>query len=279
MRPSTIVNALTISILALSISALSVIYPGSVDAGVVGKENREAIKDYAARRNLDLLQLRNRFMASGRIMCPFGAASAFLVHHNDVVMTARHNLFPEKQMNAYAGKGAINRCGFEITDGEKSTWHKVDVRSFVFPDDKQRSTTDRFDWIIMKLEQPLRDVVPYRLPTRPVARGLPIVAVSIRQEGFPKHDWNERIVTECTIKDIDAIDGLALSGLRTDCSATLGASGGALLREGENGLEVVGVQSSSPNERCGGYNSKSCYSFAVGMSEAVKAAIVGISSK
>ncbi len=246
--------------------------PVSAAAGTIGPDNRLAMSDYARRHDQDLATVRQEFGASGRIMCPFGEASAFLIDRGDIVVTARHVLYPEKEMHSYAGRMSILRCGFELTDGEHSTWYKVDVKSFTYPDDKQRSVTDRFDWVVMKLAAPIAGVIPYRLPEPLPKVGDMVDLVTIRQDGFPKDGWNERLIAECRIGATEAIDGRPASGLKTDCSATIGSSGGALVRQGSKGLEAIGVHS-SVTANCGRFDESSCYSFDVGIGSELKAAI------
>jgi hypothetical protein len=241
--------------------------------GTVGTERRLAIADYAKQQNMDKAAARNLFAASGRIMCPFNAASAFLVYRNDIILTARHVIIPEASMNSYAGYGRPSHCAFEVsTDGIRSTWYEVDVKTIFWPEGKQRSFTDRFDWIVMKLMTPIPNITPYQ-----ISDGLPtanddVALVTLRQEGFPHEDWNERIVGSCKVRKVVDIDGVTGSGLKTDCSATSGASGGALVRKSASGLEVIGVQS-SVTRSCKKFSARSCYSFAVGISDEVKRAI------
>ena len=252
--------------LALAVSPLP------ATAGVIGSDDRLPIADYAAQHAMETSAARQRFGASGRIMCPFGEASAFLVERNDIVVTARHVLFPEKQMHPYAGRMSIHRCGFELSDGATSVWYAVDVGSFTFLDEKQRSVQDRFDWVVMKLETRAEHVTPYRLPDRPPAVGDDIQMVTIRQDGLAHQDWNERLIANCSIRGIEAIDGKTGSGIRSDCSASFGASGAALLRDGAEGLEVVGIASSA-TPSCPRFDLRSCFSFAVGMYDDVRKAV------
>lgn len=257
--------------LTLVLAILLSVIPGAM-AGKIGKDKRLPIAAYAKQHKLDVADARKQFGASGRIMCPFNAASAFVVFRNDIVMTARHVAFGDASFNSYAGPGRPRHCSFEVSeDGITSTWHEVAIETLIAPEEKQRSFADRFDWVIMKLEKPIPGVAPYALPGERLTAGDAIL-VTVRQEGFPHEDWNERIVEDCAVRKLVDIDGIADSGLKTDCSATNGASGGALLKQGANGLEVIGVMSSVTNS-CKKFNSKSCYSFAVGLSEDIRKAI------
>lgn len=245
----------------------------SVMAGVIGKENRQSIEKYAQASKVDIQEIRGRYGATGRIMCPFREASAFIIYKPNIVATARHNLFPEKEMNSYAGKSDILRCSFELTDGETSTWYKVDVNSFVYPEENQRSVADRFDWVVMRLTAPISGVTPYRLPTNPALKGDSVTTSTIRQDGFREDGWNARILGDCKIRNVVAIDKIAGSGIFTDCSSAPGASGGALLKQTEYGLEAVGIMSSTTLTNCKKYKMKSCSSYAVGISNEVVQAI------
>ena len=237
---------------------------GVATAGEIGPDNRRALNDYAAEKHVDPQAIRSKYAASGRIQCPFGEASAFLVYRNNIVVTARHVLFPEKEMNTFAGKTSIRRCAFEIFDGSKSIWYQVDVHSFIYLNENQRSIRDRFDWVAMKLVTPVPKVIPYSLPDKLPPVGSAVTLATIRQDGFPHNDWNERIFADCKIMDIQDIDSKAFSGIKTDCSAATGASGGALLMQFKDRLSVIGVQS-SVSAACSHYDNLACFSFAVGM--------------
>lgn len=263
--------------LIVQVAFLLCFFTADAFADRVGHENRKSIEDYAASHKMAVADARVMFGATGRIMCPFNEGTAFLVDKSDIVVTARHILFPELSQNSYAGHVQIRRCAFEVTiDGKTSKWHKVDVSSFVYPNKKQRSTTDRFDWVVMKLAEPVTEVAPYRLsPTRP-RKGEAVTVASIRQQNFKPDDWNARIIENCKVKAVRNIDGVAASGLSTDCSADPGASGAAVLHKGPKGQEVVGLVSSSTVKHCEKYNPRSCFTFAVGLSGDVVRAIHNI---
>jgi hypothetical protein len=258
---------------ALLVFTALIIVSAQASAGTIGRDGRIPIDAYAKRQGMQPLEARKLLAANGRIMCPFNAATAFLVHRNDIVMTARHTVIPEPSQNAYAAVGRPNRCGFEISvDGKTSAWYDVDVASITWPQERQRSFTDRFDWIIMKLSSPVHGVTPYRLADLPARDGDKVELVSLRQDKSPYQDWNERIVESCRVRRVLTIDKQSGSGLKTDCSAFSGASGGPILRRSATGLEVLGVQSSgSPS--CRKYNERTCASWAVGISDEVKRAI------
>jgi V8-like Glu-specific endopeptidase len=250
------------------------LFSGQAFADRIGHENRKSIDDYAKSHKISGADARGMYGATGRIMCPFGESSAFLVDKSNIVVTARHVLYPETAQHSYAGHMQINRCGFEVSvDGKTSKWHKVNVTSFVYPEEKQRSFNDRFDWVVMKLSEPVTEVAPYRLPSAAAHAGEAVTMATIRQKDFTPDDWNTRIIEDCKVKNLKRIDGVAAAGLFTDCSASPGASGGALTRKGPDGIEVVGIQSSGIMKNCEKYNSKSCYSYAVGLSPAVVQAI------
>jgi hypothetical protein len=241
------------------------------EAGTIGADNRHAINDYAASHGMSVEAARKKFGASGRIMCPFNAASAFLLYKSNIVVTARHALYPKNAKAVYAGAMPIMRCAFEVSDGKGSTWHKVDVESFVHPSKSLKSWDDPYDWVIMRLSEPVTEFEPYRLPSKPVLVGDKIISASIRQEHFLPDDWNERILGDCRVRSVENIEKIAASGLRTDCSADVGASGSPILREGPEGLEAVGITTSGKGS-CRKFDRVRCYNFAVGLEpELIKA--------
>lgn len=100
----------------------------------------------------------------------------------------------------------------------------------------------------------------------------PVTVVSIRQEGFPYEDWNERILATCAVRKVWTIDAVIGSGLESDCDLTPRSSGAPLLRESENGLEVVGIQSSGA-KGCRKFISKKCSNWAVGFTDNIAKAV------
>lgn len=233
-------------------------------AGTIGADNRRAIDNYAASHGMSSDEARKKFGASGRIMCPFNEASAFLLYKSNIVVTARHALYPKNSMIKYAGAMSIMRCAFEVSDGKGSTWHKVDVESFVHPSESRASWDDPFDWVVMRLSEPVTEFEPYHLPSKPVSVGDKITTASIRQANFLPDDWNERVLGDCRIRSVENTDGVTAGGIRTDCSADIGSSGSPLLREGTDGLEVVGITTSGTGS-CRKFNRTRCYTFAVGL--------------
>lgn len=265
--------------LILGLGGLALLASPCAEAGVIGKEDRQSLPDYAQSHSLDVDAAYRTFAASGRIMCNLSNASAFLVYRSDIVVTARHVLYPELDQGAYAGRLNVHRCGFETTDGKTSTWHYADVKTITYLPDKQRSHADRFDWVVMRLNQPIADVTPYRLPSVPPRFGEAVTDVTIRQDGFVKQDWNERVLADCKIGGLRVIDDIASAGVETDCSQGAGASGGAVLRKTAEGYEALAVISSATRRDCPRFDSDNCYSFAVGLTQPVIDAIKAVADR
>jgi V8-like Glu-specific endopeptidase len=240
-----------------------VIGVASAKAGTIGADNRRAINDYAASHGITPDTARKKFGASGRIMCPFNEASAFLLYKPNIVVTARHALYP-KNRKTYAASMSITRCAFEVSDGKGSTWHKVDVASFVHPSKGLKSWDDPYDWVVMRLSEPVTEFEPYRLPSKPVSVGDKIISASIRQAHFLPDNWNERVLGDCRIRSVENIEKIPASGLRTDCSSDIGASGSPILRESPEGLEAIGITTSGTGS-CRKFDRRRCYNFAVGL--------------
>lgn len=72
--------------------------PVSAGAGTLGPDDRLTPSDEVRRHDQDLATVRQSFGASGSMMCPCGEASAFLTDRGDIVVTARHVLYPEKDV-------------------------------------------------------------------------------------------------------------------------------------------------------------------------------------
>jgi hypothetical protein len=76
-------------------------------AGVIAKDDRLPIAQFATKFGKTEAEVRKMFAASGRIMCPFNEGTAFLVHQGDIIVTARHNIFPENSMVKHAGRVSL----------------------------------------------------------------------------------------------------------------------------------------------------------------------------
>ncbi|MBV1702165.1 MAG: trypsin-like peptidase domain-containing protein [Hyphomicrobiales bacterium] len=239
--------------------------------GQIEGETRESIADYAKANHLSLTQARQEFAATGRIECPFDASSAFLVYQNDIVITARHVLF-SRMPGRYISHGAINRCAFETSDGKTSVWHMVDVKSITYPDLATGTFFDNTDWAIMKLQKPIDGITPYRLPELPAKAGEKILDVTTRQANFPKEDWNERLVSQCAIRDVESFKDAPAGGLKLDCAMSGGASGSPILRKSAKGWTALGLASAG-KANCRGYDRAKCFNFAVGLYPGLQAAI------
>ena len=266
------IGALPVAV-ALQSVFLPLCLPIPTLAGVIGVEDRQAIGDYARDHHMDVDQARQTFAASGRIMCDFSSASAFLIYRNDIVVTARHVLFNEPDQGSYAGSTGVHRCGFEVSDGKTSTWHKIDIQTITYLPDKQRNHTDRFDWVVMRLFGPVDGITPYQLPSASAKAGEAVTAATIRQNGFPKQDWNERVLADCAVRATPTIDAIPAAGVKIDCSLSPGASGGAVLRKTADGYEAIGIVSSGTLADCSSFDASRCYSFAVGLTGPVIDAI------
>lgn len=239
-------------------------------AGVIGHDDRLAIADFAKNVGMTEADARKKFAASGRIMCPFNEGTAFLVGSNDTIVTARHN---QRDARVDGKKTILVNCAFEVSLDGASTWYEIDPSSIEYPDQKQRSATDRFDWIVMKLKNPVVGVTPYRIPTAPIELDTSVTVASIRQDDFPHDDWNERVVSTCAVRKVWNIDGIAASGLETDCDLTDNATGAPVLRETKDGMEVIGIQSSGNIEPCQEFAPKKCGNWAVGFTDEIAKAV------
>jgi Trypsin-like peptidase domain len=262
------------------VCALALVALGSASGrtAVIGLDDRRTFPQYVVEHSLDADQAWHTFAPSGRLICNLNVASAFLVYRSNIIVTARHVLYPELDQKSYAGRMRIHKCGLEITDGKNSVWHYVDLSTITYLSDPQRSHTDRFDWLVMRLPTPIEGLTPYELPSDKPKVGEPVTAVTSNQLDFPPNGVTEHVIADCHVQDVVSIDGIDGAGLKTDCSANGGASGGAVIRKSGTGYEAIGLISSNTSYPCPSFQAYGCFSFAVGITGPVVNAIKRLAS-
>ncbi len=263
--------ALTLSLAVLWSAQLSPL----AQAGVIGKDNRQVLLDHYRQKGISNDLTTQPYAASQRIMCNFTSGSATLVERGDIVLTVRHVFMAEPAQKDYSAASKPNRCSLEVSDGERSNWYPVIVKSAIFNAAKQRSFVDRFDWVVLKLESPVPGVKPYPLASQAVRPNTPVTLVTMHQEGFKYVSQFMRVYQTCKVRAGVTIDRIEPAGYKLDCSTSIGASGSAVLVEGSSGPEVAGVVSSYSGRKDGScsFDPRRCFAYAVGITDEIRAAV------
>ncbi len=261
--------------LALGLAALAAADLPPARADVIGTDNRQVLLDYYRQKGISNDLATQPYAASQRIMCNTTSGSATLVERGDIVLTARHVFMAEPSQQVYSAAVKPNRCSLEVSDGERSQWYPIIVRSAVFNDSKQRSLVDRFDWVVLKLQAPVPGVKPYPLVAKPVQPDTPATLVTMHQHDFKYVSQFMRVHAACKVRTWVKIDGIDPAGYKLDCSTGVGASGSAVLVEGPSGPAVAGIISSRrgiKTKSCN-YDPQGCFAYAVGISDDIRSAV------
>jgi hypothetical protein len=261
--------------LPLSLAVLGAAHPALAHAEVIGKDKRQVLLDYYRQKGISNDLATQPYAASQRIMCNTISGSATLIERGDIVLTARHVFMTEPAQQSYSAGVKPNRCSLEVSDGERSQWYPINVKSAIFSDSKQRSFVDRFDWVVLQLQAPVPGVKPYPLAAKPVQQDTSVTLVTMHQDGFKYVSQFMRVHQTCKVRTWVKIDGIDPAGYKLDCSAGIGASGSAVLVEGTSGPEVAGVASSTggiKGQSCN-YDPRRCFAYAVAITDDIRAAV------
>jgi len=225
-------------------------------------DTRIVLQDFYLKSHIDANISQQPFAASQKFQCNGSVGSGALLEPGDIVLTARH-VFLGLDKRGYAGSAKPTRCAFEISDGKSSKWYNVDIRSAIYDESRQRSITDKFDWVMLKLRSKIQGIVPYSISDMPLDNGTPVTLVTIHQDDIPLVSPYMRIHETCYVRQRLEIDGVLVAGYKTDCVVGVGASGAAVLVQRGNSYVVAGVMSSHAQTYGCTFDSTSCFSYAV----------------
>jgi Trypsin-like peptidase domain len=241
------------SIMLLACAAL--LLPGSVDAAdarrqtgqppakslrrITGTGETLALPKFAKRHGYSAEQMRGRLGATGRLSCPWGTATAFLIGESDLFVTSAHvfvDLDPANPRSAKgrgkaAKRGAKPSLGASMGDaGRCKLTFLLGQGRYRIAKGSLRIGTNLFtegihkpwlDWAVGRLDRPVQGVTPYGIGTAPLSPGAPLVSISQGMGDF--------IPRVCSGKLLDVAGYRAPVSFTTSCDVGLGASGGPVL--------------------------------------------------
>jgi TonB family protein len=210
------------------------------------KDHRRTEPEWAKQTGQSLETVRDRYAATGKLICGGRRATAQLTISNDIITTAAH------VVRLKDGCATIDprSCSFEVTTPNGLREYRVGqlVARGACAANASRLATMVNDWAVLKLERPVDGVAPYRVDankTLGLWQGDRVVNVAhsvdfTRRTGpveHPKH------IAECTIHNL--APSAPPRVIATDCDAAQGASGGSLLSDpgGEAEPILIGVLS------------------------------------
>lgn len=208
--------------------------------------HRLTVAEYAEIHTKPLNQITDAVAATGRLNCGKGVLSANLVMKGDVILTVNH---PFVDPNTCQKRANPKDCTF-TAEGKKS----VKIKELIASGNKCPTRGEaNADWAILRLEENVTGVVPYKLPDKNARDGVvaqPVIAVGSLSLDFRKTDPKTgkstfpKHVQDCNIKRIFyRYDPVAVA---SDCDGGQGKSGGALLAQNLADHIIVGISTSSP---------------------------------
>lgn len=232
---------------------------------VFGKNSRQSIDDYARARRKDAALVRDQHSASGLIICGDAHGAGQLTLANDVVTTAAHVFYDE------AGHLRAPRCFFSLQNGAKRMSIGVDMRSIAAGSTDPYGAPAVHDWAVARLTRPVGGVKPYELGEAVKAEA----DVEFAARGH--NDWGQSVnlsLEACKMRTQLSIGAEGTREFSFDCETGDGASGGAVLADGEGHklcAVLVGYRSIAPDRALAFSNQH--YNFAVTTEGAFRAAI------
>lgn len=168
-------------------------------------------------------EMRTIFGAVGRIRCPWGIGTAFLLGGKDVFVTSGHLFAELDSKSRHLGKtrGSIKRCSYHPLIGKGR--YRIVPDSLVEGARSHKSAAQFLwsDWAVGRLERPIEDARPYLPGSLNLKPGQ---AIEVLSQGM-----NDTIPRICK----GALDAVSAARnvlyLTSTCSAGPGASGGPVL--------------------------------------------------
>jgi hypothetical protein len=208
----------TVSALAMVLAAC--VLPGrAVQAGskpgVEGTGELLTLRAFQKKRRFKTAEMKRRFGAVGRIVCPFGSATAFLIRSNNVFITSDH-LFFDREKDARI-RGELSKCSISFFFGGR---YRIDARSVIhgFKTTKTAYLFNWNDWAAGKLTKPVQGVEPFELGPANLPLGAAVTVIS--------GGMNDAVPRVCAGALSSKLAVASVSEITTTCSSAPGASGG-----------------------------------------------------
>jgi hypothetical protein len=182
-----------------------------------GTSEAISLKAFQTKFKLPSPEMKRRFGAAGRIVCPWSSGTVFLVERPDVFITSDH-IFIDPAKNARF-RGNAAKCWLEFFFSGRRYSIKPDSLVHGMKANKTAYLFSWHDWAIGQLDRPVADVEPFAVS--PVVPGIGS-AVSVISAGM--NDATPRVCTG----EITTASG-NYSDITTTCTVGPGASGGPVV--------------------------------------------------
>jgi len=164
-------------------------------------------------------EMKQRFGAVGRISCPFGTATAFLIEQPYVFVTSDHVfVIPEKKA---MDRGRSSKCMLQFFYSKKRYSIKPKTLIHGLRTTKSAYNFEWFDWAIGQLNEPVEGVQPIVTGPSEVLDGTKVTMVS---QGI-----NDMVPRVCIGEVSSSIGNTSVNTFTTSCDTGPGTSGGPIL--------------------------------------------------
>jgi hypothetical protein len=183
-----------------------------------GKSKAVTLKAFQARYGLSNDEMRKRFGAAGKVVCPFSSGTVFLLGRPNMFVTSDHIFIDMKNGKP---RGNIAKCWVLFFQSKQRYAIKASSVVHGLKTNKTAYQFAWYDWMVGRLDRPVKDVVPLE-PTAVVPGN--DVTVSILSQGM-----NDSVPRVCVGLVTSAVGNYNLNEITTDCSTGPGASGGPVI--------------------------------------------------
>ena len=183
-----------------------------------GTSEAISLTAFQTKYKLSAPEMKRRFGAAGKIVCPWVFGTVFLVERPDVFITSDH-IFIDPVNARLRGNAAKCRLEFFFTGRRYSI--KADSLVHGLKANKTAHLFTWYDWAIGQLDRPVADVAPFA-----VSAVVPRIgsAVSVISAGM-----NDAIPRVCTGEITTAWGNYSVNDITTTCTVGPGASGGPVV--------------------------------------------------
>jgi hypothetical protein len=183
------------------------------------------LEKFQARFQLSKQAMKEKFGAVGRIVCPEGMATVFLIARPDIFITSDH-LFLAQNKHTPALQRP-EKCYLEFFYSQKKFRIKAGSLIHGFRVNKSAYNFEWFDWAIGRLDHAVDGIMPFDQTPRVIAKDVDVAVIS---QGM--NDTTPRI---CIGKVTYATSIAIVSDFNTNCDVGPGASGGPVIAVGLDG--------------------------------------------
>jgi len=201
---------------------------------IIGEEDRKREAAFAEANGLPLELVRKAAEVTGIIDCGGGQATAQVTGAQHVLSTAAHIFMNTDTCERY-GPELTNNCSF-FTSHNPSKKYKIVPDSIRLGGCNPGISGAIDDWAVVRLQSPVENVEPLRLPPPRTNADAEIVMIAAVSSNFEGGALGLPTLEVCSVRLRYPSANVALA---TDCDSGPGTSGSAQLNYGTRGLAAA----------------------------------------